>query len=101
MDPFTIVGDFCESKIIGRPEPLNCLTCFFLSYIPYLGLRYSDMKHWIIKNIQILLFFTGGTSFCYHWTGYYLFKQLDEIPMIFSIWMGLQYMNLIWHIVWK
>ena len=32
---------------------------------------------------------TSFTSFLYHWTGYYLFKHLDEIPMMLSLWQGI------------
>jgi hypothetical protein len=86
-----IIGNFCEKKIWGsHPEWLNCLSCFFISYIPYMGLKYSKINSETIKNILSFLFIGGFTAFLYHWNGYYISKHLDEVPMILSIWLGLK-----------
>ena len=89
MEWNTKVGNFCESKLYGHPEILNCMSCIFISLFPYIGLRYSQLYYTLTKHIFILLILTGFTSFGYHWSGYYLFKHLDEIPMILSIWFGI------------
>jgi hypothetical protein len=89
----TKVSSFCEGKIYGQPEMLNCLSCFFLSYLPFIGLKYSSFDNIILKNIMLLMFITGFTSFGYHWNGYFIFKLLDEIPMTLSIWLGLYHLN--------
>jgi len=91
MDWNYIVGDFCESKLFGHPEILNSLTCFFISYFPYIGLKYSHIDSILIKTILCLLFINGFASFGFHWTGYYCFKHFDEIPMVICIWLGLIY----------
>jgi hypothetical protein len=100
IDPIqynTKVSSFCEGNIYGQPEILNCLSCFFLSYIPYLGLKYSHFDNILLKNIMSLMFITGFTSFGYHWNGYYIFKLLDEIPMTLCIWLGLCHLISITH----
>ena len=51
-----VIGHFCESKIYGYPEILNCLSCIFISFIPYIGLRYSNFYSKKIKSILSLLF---------------------------------------------
>ena len=84
-----IIGNFCESKIYGYPEILNCLSCVFISLFPYIGLKYANFKNYRVKNIMSFIFIAGFTSFGYHWSGYYLFKHLDEIPMIMGIWIGI------------
>jgi len=85
-----IIGEFCEKKIWGsHPEWLNCLSSFFISYIPYIGLRYSKFHSKKNKNILSLLYIGGFSAFLYHWNGYYISKHLDEVPMILSIWLGL------------
>lgn len=86
-----VVGDFCESKLYGHPEILNSLSCIFISLFPYLGLKYSIINSYIVKSILTLLVFNGVASFGFHWTGYYIFKHLDEIPMVLCIWLGLLY----------
>ena len=91
MDWNTVVGDFCETKLLGHPEVYNSLSCVFISLFPYLGLKYSYLKSNIIKSILTLLFINGFASFGFHWTGYYFFKHLDEVPMIICIWLGLLY----------
>lgn len=91
MDWNYVVGDFCESKLYGHPEILNSLSCFFISFFPYIGLKYSEINSYLIKSIMTLLFFNGFASFGFHWTGYYIFKHLDEIPMVLCIWLGLLY----------
>lgn len=86
-----IIGDFCEKKIWGsHPEWLNCMSSFFISIIPFIGLKYSNFKSKKIKNILSLLVIGGFTAFLYHWNGYYISKHLDEVPMILSIWLGLK-----------
>jgi hypothetical protein len=86
-----IIGGFCEKKIWGsHPEWLNCISSFFISFIPYIGLRYSKFYSKKIKSILSLLFIGGFTAFLYHWNGYYISKHLDEAPMILSIWLGLK-----------
>ena len=89
MDAFDKIGHFCEQKLLGRPEILNCISSLFIIIIPYLGLKYSTINNFWIKNILQLLILDGFTAFGYHWTGYYIFKHLDEIPMVISIWLGI------------
>jgi hypothetical protein len=93
MEWNTTIGNFCETKYLGHPEPLNCFTCFFISYIPFIGLTKSFFVSSRLKNILYLLFITGFTSFGYHWNGYYIYKHLDEIPMIIAVWNGVQHSN--------
>ena len=86
----TQIGQFCESKLYGHPEILNSMSCIFISLIPMIGLLYNKyIYNKLTINILLLLIITGFTSFGYHWTGYYIFKHLDEIPMVISIWFGL------------
>lgn len=89
MDAYDTIGNFCEQKLLGRPEILNCISSLFIIMIPYWGLKYSRIKNFWIQNILQLLMLDGFTAFGYHWTGYYIFKHLDEIPMVISIWFGI------------
>lgn len=91
MDWDYVVGDFCEGRLLGHPEILNSLSCVFISFFPYIGLKYSHMNSILIKTIFCLLFINGFASFGFHWTGYYCFKHFDEIPMVICIWLGLIY----------
>ena len=89
MDAFDKIGHFCEQKLLGRPEILNCISSLFIIMIPYFGLKYGKINNFWIKNILQLLILDGFTAFGYHWTGYYIFKHLDEIPVVISIWLGI------------
>mgnify|MGYP001215527089 CR=1 FL=1 len=83
------VSTFCEKRLYGNPEYLSSFSSLFISLFPIYSLKYSVIQSRIIINILLLLIITGITSFGYHWTGWYIFKHLDEIPMIISIWLGL------------
>ena len=91
MNATTIKSHFCEKKIIGNPEYFSSFSSLIISFIPYISLKYSQLNTIFAVNILQILFITGLTSFGYHWTGWYIFKQLDEIPMIIAIWLGLLY----------
>lgn len=89
MNATTIVNNFCEKRLIGNPEYLSSFSALIISLIPYIGIKYNKNISYGAFNIYILLIITGLTSFGYHWTGWYIFKHLDEIPMLLSVWLGL------------
>lgn len=83
------VSTFCEKRLYGNPEYFSAFSSLFISLIPIYSLKYSIVQNKLIINILLLLIITGITSFGYHWTGWNIFKHLDEIPMVLSIWLGL------------
>ena len=89
MKWYTDASEFCEKKLYGSPEIFNSLSTIFISLFPAIGLQHSIFTNYIRINILLIMIITGFTSFLYHWTGYYLFKHLDEIPMILSLWQGI------------
>lgn len=89
MNLTSIVSTFCEKRLYGNPEYLSAFSSLFISLIPIYSLKYSYIQTKLVINIYLLLIITGLTSFGYHWTGWYIFKHLDEIPMVLSIWLGL------------
>ena len=89
MKWYTNASEFCEKKLYGSPEILNSLSTIFISLFPALGLQNSLFFDLQKINILLIMIITGLTSFLYHWTGYYLFKHLDEIPMMLSLWQGI------------
>jgi len=89
MEAFDIIGNFCEQQLLGRPEVFNCFSCLFIILIPYWGLKYSTIHNFWIRIILQLVFFDGFTAFLYHWSGFYIFKHFDEIPMVISVWFGI------------
>jgi len=93
MNITTIVNNFCEKRLIGNPEYFSSFSALLISIIPYVGLTNSKHISNTAYNIYMLLIITGLTSFGYHWTGWYLFKHLDEIPMLLSIWTGILHLS--------
>lgn len=91
MNYNTEVSNFCEKRLIGLPEWFSSLSALFISATGLVGLRYSHIQNRICYNLLSLLIINGIASCLYHTTGWYLFKHLDEIPMIIAVWFGIMY----------
>ena len=85
-----VIIQFCERRLFpDRPEYLNCISALYISGI---GLYKLFLHKEISKSLEIIYWciVTNGTmSFMFHYTGWYLFKLLDEISMIIPLWLGL------------
>ena len=88
MEFDTTLVKFCERKLNpNRPEYLNCLSAFYISYVAYKELKnggLSKTAEFIFWSIGI----NGICSFLFHYTATYLFKLLDEFTMIVPLWIG-------------
>ena len=82
-------NNFCEKRLIGNPEYFSSFSALFISLFPIIGIIYNKIISKEALNIFSILIITGFTSFGYHWYGWYLFKLLDEIPMILAVWLGI------------
>lgn len=83
-----IVHNFCESRLNNNnpPEIFNAYSSLIISLVP---LFYGLPKNDIFYNVAIMFFFTGFSSFYYHYTLNFTGKQADEIPMILSTYYGI------------
>jgi len=87
---------FCESKILGIPEYINSITSLFISGFGLLGLFNTPKSNMFIDIIYSLLFIVGFGSVGYHWTGNIGWAMFDEMPMIYSIFAGIIYIDYIY-----
>ena len=84
---------FCESKILGLPEYINSITSLFISGFGLLGLFNTPKSNMYVDVIYALLFIVGFGSGGYHWTGNIGWAMFDEMPMIFSIFASIIYID--------
>jgi hypothetical protein len=84
---------FCESKILGLPEYINSITSLFISGFGLLGLFNTVKSNMYVDIIYALLIIIGFGSVGYHWTGNIGWAMFDEMPMIFSIFASIIYID--------
>jgi hypothetical protein len=102
MINYTYTEKFCESIISGsHPEWINTISCIPLIYIPYNAMNSKNYMNPVLCTIYSLIFWLGFTSMGFHYTGWILFRHLDEIPMILTIWLVNQHMLSLLNIYWK
>lgn len=85
------VSNFCEKRILGNPEYFSAFSALFITFTGFIGMKFSYIQNRICYNLLTLLLINGVASFLYHWFGWYIFKHLDEIPMIIAVWFGIIY----------
>jgi len=92
--------DFCETILYKREaddengdptdyyEVVNAITslfyCFFAIYICLLSCRINSL----FTMLSTSMFVTGLGSFFFHLTKLHIFGELDVIPMLITIWLG-------------
>ena len=88
--------NFCESKIfIGQPEIFNALSSIFITILP---LFYSLPRNISLRRVIYILMLNGIFSSYYHYNLTWFGKQLDELTMIFALYIGtLEILNILHH----
>ena len=89
MEYNTVVNQFCEKKAVGNPEICSAVSALFITFTGYVGFRHSVIVNTLCYHLLALLIINGIASFSYHWCGWYLYKHLDEVPMIVAVWFGI------------
>lgn len=89
MDYDAVVNKFCEKRLWGNPEVNSAVSALFITYTGYVGFRHSVIVNTLCYHLLSLLIINGIGSFLYHWWGWYIFKHMDEVPMIVAVWFGI------------
>ena len=83
----TFHHNFCESRIYkNQPEYINAVTSLFITIIP---LCFPFPVKMVYRRITLLLMMNGFCSLYYHLKLNWVGKQLDELTMIFCIYIAL------------
>jgi len=81
--------NFCESRIfIDQPEIINSISSIFISILPFF---YTFPKNNSLKRVLYLLIFNGFASCYYHYNLSWYGKHLDELSMIYPLYIGTNY----------
>ncbi len=90
MDYNHIIIQFCERKLFpDQPEYLNCFSALYISWVGLYNIIYLKNLSKCLEIIYWCMVINGIMSFFLHYTGWYLFKLLDEFSMIIPLWIGL------------
>jgi len=85
-----VIIQFCERKLFpNQPEYLNCISALYISGIGFYNLVTQKNLSKSLEIIYWCIIANGMMSFLLHYTGWYLFKLLDEFSMIIPLWIGL------------
>lgn len=72
---------FCETRILGKPEFINAFSsiCYIFVGIYHISRHINDIGFKLLSHLCI---FIGVGSFFFHWTSFFGWRLMDEIPMI-------------------
>lgn len=82
ISPFAHDHGFCESKLLGHPEPFNSLSCLFMIGIAVYGLKRIHNLLPASRELLTSLAINGFCSFWYHFTGMIGWGIADRMSMI-------------------
>tara|TARA_B100000925_G_C22007996_1_gene474650 strand:- start:1330 stop:1983 length:654 start_codon:yes stop_codon:yes gene_type:complete len=78
--------NFCESKIFNdQPEIFNAISSLFITIIPFF---YNFPRNVALRRVTFILMLNGIFSSYYHFNLNWFGKQLDELTMIFALYIG-------------
>lgn len=85
--------NFCESKIFIGPEIFNSISSIFITIIPFF---FTFPRNLSLRRVIYILMLNGIFSSYYHYNLTWFGKQLDELTMIFALYIGtLEIFNLL------
>ena len=85
-----VLINFCERKLNPhQPEYINSISALYITAIGYYNLMKIAKKSVCLSLIFWCICMNGIGSFLYHWTGWYMFRLLDECTMIIPLWVGM------------
>lgn len=78
--------NFCESRIfVNKPEIFNSVSSLFIVIVPFF---FQFPRNMSLKRVIFILMLNGLASSYYHYHLSWFGKQLDEITMIFALYIG-------------
>jgi len=91
--------NFCESKIypytqigllneyeVKLPETINMYSSFFIFFLPIV---YGFPQNYALRRVIFLMMINGCASAYYHYHLNWLGKQIDELTMVFPLYIGI------------
>lgn len=78
--------NFCESRVFNnQPELFNAISSLFITIIPFF---YNIPNNTSLRRVTFILIINGICSSYYHYYLTWFGKQIDEITMVYALYIG-------------